>query len=1334
MPKSFNFNSTGHANSPETIVIRKKIAKTPLVKTQLRRGKKAKSMVLQKPSTSKEALEGVPELFKTPSKAKVSSMKSATSVKKDPNVRVRFSLHNNVQSPSGRSSLVPHTDEIPLPGSPMVSSKKYVRTPRLIRSSLGAGASLLHTSIVEESPLAQDIESPRETRTSASPSKSSERLSKQFHDFSVYSPSSPTLNLSKISNLSPLAARKSINFDSFEGESEGEESPHASPSHTKAKRGSNASLMFDLSHNSSASPLNVNQTGNLFEAAATSSVSGSLKRKRSMDDSYKQSPSEGYSTNTFNTSRSSRKLSVCQKFQPSPNQNALLSTSDLNSSSRVTRVSLKSTFNSPNDPSNSLLSSMSTKSPRNNVSQIPLPPSSSWVTLSKEHKSTPSSSRSSETVRSTRLQHSIQKSSKMDFLTIFQNLDKYELSKSTRCYSATKEQAGTNRVSSTPKSRNSNIEKSPVSSPILSSDRQSRSSSSSYTNITYNQDEGEHNYNTQTTSGRKSKQSTRMSASNSNHQTPESQLPVAAVKPSTRMKQGNESTISSSRSVSLPNLSNSHDVSGRSLDQSLSRKIIDSRFSDSLSQVAPHQTFSQRSSVENNSYSGSGRRKRKSSILNSPKSIGNISFDFSLVATPRVPRDVFISPLEEPHDSLSGVKRILNPNANSPVSSYVNVKGVKRLMKTPKMSPDYISTEGIKGLFKQTPSANYSDVEGLKRLYNLTPEANYMNIKGVRRIFKEPKSLDSPDVAGLEILFESPQKVIDDSSEPSTSKPVGKVTPMTRTKSDKAVNGAGSQEEQIQVNRTDTNRTRSPKGLPPRRTRQTAITQDHQTPLEKKTRTNRKLAAQNNSQGQEQEVRQNVVLEDDDKSALMKKTTRGRKACVQKKPEAEKSQERIAELQEDQISPEIKTRRGRKVPVKNNSEAQEDVASSITQPNQNLLEKKTRGRGKAVENESDNLQTESQKSSESVLRKNTRCAKKEETISKHTLVTESRTDEQSVGVATKKRTRGQTESLVKEETSTLTRGRRNTGKAKEEALKDNKKSKKSSEPQHETLNLPEVKNARKVRACNSEQDENVSSQGSTLNQLSMEESNLSAKRRGKHTKSEDIVKKNGKKVGKRPSNCNMAELSKTSSPPKKARKGRKQSEEMQQLAKITKQDEPSSSSVVKNSSTRATRAKKSAPKQSPNKIEQVAPSTSEESPNRGQRKEQTPNNTKMSKTVKKIKIQEETSQVETNSTTEVRSTRSRTTKVESVKPTDRKETNIEEVQSRNSTKRKGKTSSTSKVEVKVDETEQEVSRTAKLEERLKEDTILVQKSAKVNKSEKSESSQRHHTKRVQFNT
>lgn len=876
MPKSFKFNSTGHANSPETVVIRKALRSTPAPKTS----------TCRKP-LRENSLGGRQDFFMTPSKGTVSSMKTASSAKKGQSMKVRFSLHNEVQSPSGKRVSIKQTEAAVYLGSPIVPPKRYYGTPRRSRIS---EASMLHTSIKEESPLAHEVSTSQLSssvssgRKSNTPTSASKKQTRESYDFSVYSPSSPTLQFSQNSGVSSNFARKSIDFSDFSPVSEGSESP---------------------------------------------------KRKRSM-------PSLNSSTQTvpsgrkisFAKSSVAKVMSSTNQFQPSPDNKARLSSSDLFGSSfessfkslRASKISGGSVNTSgifkfsPNTTSRS--SRNTSRVLEESVSQIPLPPSPYVSRSSIKSEKPPSSSKSNRSVRSTRSG----RSDAIDTPKSESWRSKSETLSDSRIV-ASESPKEKKRISSTPKPKKSAPSQSPITSPIFSTGKQSFRSQSM--NVPSSVSSEVATFNTPNSTRKKGrKSSTRMSASNSGLLSPETQLPILAVKPSTRKKQLSESLLTESSNMS--NLSVSHDVSGRSIDRSLAQKLLDSRASTSLGDHAGCSTSVLLHDLSV-SPSSTGRRKRKSSA--STNSMSDVTtFDFNSVLTPKVPRGVFVSPMEENPDdlsNLSGMRIVFNPTANSPVSSYTDVRGVKRLLRTPQSSTpiaNYASVEGIKRLFKQSPVANYADISGLNLLYQLsTNDTNYMNVKGVRR------TQNSSDVAGVEVLFESPKKTAETFTKQSPTKPVGMVPPMSRSSS--VVN-----DDIVVVDLTEP----AMSGSRSRRT----VNQPEGTVTTSRSRTTRQIKSNTPGINEEESVDQHVEVKPRGKrTTKVEKTTqpstKGRNIRGGRQAEEDECDVEIIEIVPEIIgSSKVKSAKGSKRKL---------VVLDSTEPSETVANKRTRGRNVVTE-------------------------------------------------------------------------------------------------------------------------------------------------------------------------------------------------------------------------------------------------------------------------------------------------------------------------------------------------------------------------------------------------
>ena len=95
----------------------------------------------------------------------------------------------------------------------------------------------------------------------------------------------------------------------------------------------------------------------------------------------------------------------------------------------------------------------------------------------------------------------------------------------------------------------------------------------------------------------------------------------------------------------------------------------------------------------------------------------------------------------EQQEPESPISAILKKQSRTPQADYTDVRGVKKLLQTPKPPPN-------------TPKADYSDVRGVKRLLRTpkaapnTPKADYTDVEGVDLLMKTPlaaKLLDEPE-------------------------------------------------------------------------------------------------------------------------------------------------------------------------------------------------------------------------------------------------------------------------------------------------------------------------------------------------------------------------------------------------------------------------------------------------------------------------------------------------------------------------------------------------------------------------------------------------------------
>ncbi|XP_059351643.1 proliferation marker protein Ki-67-like [Daphnia carinata] len=118
------------------------------------------------------------------------------------------------------------------------------------------------------------------------------------------------------------------------------------------------------------------------------------------------------------------------------------------------------------------------------------------------------------------------------------------------------------------------------------------------------------------------------------------------------------------------------------------------------------------------------------------------------------------------------------PKADDVISKAVDtltespkLEGVARLLETPKSTRTTVSSVG------KTPQADYTDVRGVKKLLQTpkpppnTPKADYRDVRGVKRLLATPKAApstpvaDYTDVEGVDLLMKTPKDVVPQTSE-----------------------------------------------------------------------------------------------------------------------------------------------------------------------------------------------------------------------------------------------------------------------------------------------------------------------------------------------------------------------------------------------------------------------------------------------------------------------------------------------------------------------------------------------------------------------------------------
>ncbi|XP_075238237.1 uncharacterized protein LOC142334249 isoform X2 [Lycorma delicatula] len=167
------------------------------------------------------------------------------------------------------------------------------------------------------------------------------------------------------------------------------------------------------------------------------------------------------------------------------------------------------------------------------------------------------------------------------------------------------------------------------------------------------------------------------------------------------------------------------------------------------------------------------RAKKSVSFVEKSENVSNSMFDFTTEQTQaNISKSIIISPLSTGSNrkksnssdsfNIRKVETVISPK--SPATSYVNVTGVKKILRTPK-SPKSSSfyMEGVKRLLKtpKSPKSSYLNVEGVKRLMRTpkSPKSSYLNVEGVKRLGRTPKSPKSSylDVEGVKRLLRTPK-------------------------------------------------------------------------------------------------------------------------------------------------------------------------------------------------------------------------------------------------------------------------------------------------------------------------------------------------------------------------------------------------------------------------------------------------------------------------------------------------------------------------------------------------------------------------------------------------
>lgn len=165
--------------------------------------------------------------------------------------------------------------------------------------------------------------------------------------------------------------------------------------------------------------------------------------------------------------------------------------------------------------------------------------------------------------------------------------------------------------------------------------------------------------------------------------------------------------------------------------------------------------FSRKQQFDNDN--AATRRPKRNTVALTGRTPNNSALDETRQITP----EMFVSPLTTPDSSpkLRGVKLLFR--LNTPNNDLRNVKGVKRLLRTPptrkSVKNDLTNISGVKEIFARSPRNRLSDV-CVKKVFAASPENDLRRVSGVKSLFqsqkktKEPKN-DLSDVRGVRTLF-----------------------------------------------------------------------------------------------------------------------------------------------------------------------------------------------------------------------------------------------------------------------------------------------------------------------------------------------------------------------------------------------------------------------------------------------------------------------------------------------------------------------------------------------------------------------------------------------------
>lgn len=163
--------------------------------------------------------------------------------------------------------------------------------------------------------------------------------------------------------------------------------------------------------------------------------------------------------------------------------------------------------------------------------------------------------------------------------------------------------------------------------------------------------------------------------------------------------------------------------------------------------------FSRKQAFDNDD--AATRRPKRNTIALTGRTPNNSALDETRQITP----EMFVSPLSTPGNSpnLTGVKHLFR--INSPNNDLRNVKGVKKLLRTPRtrksVKNDLTNISGVKEIFARSPRNR--DVP-VKKVFAASPKNDLRRVSGVKSLFQSPKKTKQPkndlsDVRGVRNLF-----------------------------------------------------------------------------------------------------------------------------------------------------------------------------------------------------------------------------------------------------------------------------------------------------------------------------------------------------------------------------------------------------------------------------------------------------------------------------------------------------------------------------------------------------------------------------------------------------